>query len=276
MKILLAVPSKNRWREDEIKKNTLSWLQFTEYDWQVFVEHHEYKLYKKITSNVVDIGVNNSGIGGVGFVKTKIQEYAIENGYDLIMSIDDDLNSIACPRIDGFKGKVSTQERVKIKWDWMIRESIDAFEIFPKLGGVSVFEGGGKFKVKDLDVWMKVNQRLETCYIVRTELYCPPRCIEIPVFQDFSTYIYLRVLGYFTLTSGITGWHVRNPVGQGSGGCQDYDRLKLAMKAKKILTEIYPDLKWRDRRGEKIWGWEPSFRSTKMEDLIKTAKLGLE
>jgi len=266
LRILLAVPSKNRFRENQIQKDTMKWIIYTEYDWMIFVEHKEVKEYRKFTKNVVDIGENKWGLG---YSKLKIQEYAIENGYDIIFSIDDDLSSIACPRDSSMnfsKRKVSIQERVEIKWDWMIRESLDAFKMFPNLGAVAVFEGGGKFKVKDLDIWMGVNKRLETCYMCRTELYCSPRCLEIPVFQDFSTYIFVRVSGYFTLLSGITGWHISHPVGQGDGGLQSFNRKELALRAKKVLSEMYPTLKWRDRP-TKLWAIEPDFRRTKIQDL---------
>lgn len=73
-------------------------------------------------------------------------------------------------------------------------------------------------------------------------------------------------MGYFTLLSGITGWHVANPVGQGSGGLQSFNRAKLAQQSKKVLSELFPTLVWRDRP-TKHWLVEPDFRRTKLETL---------
>lgn len=262
MKVLLAVPTKNRYREHQIQKNTLSWIVHTKYDWRLFVEPQDYDNYRKLTKNIVRIDQNDKGLG---YSKVCIKQYAEKNGYDVVFKIDDDIINFQYTGFGRTVKNLTKEKRVRDKVDPLIENSVKAFKIFKDLGGISIVYGGGKYKSEVVEEWMAVNKRLQTCYLIRTELLCPPSCGILPCFEDFSTYLNLRKKGYFTLQYGLTGM-IYEEVGANDGGIQDFNREKLAIKAKAILQALYPGLKWRPRP-EKAWKFEPDLRRTNLNKL---------
>jgi len=264
MKILIAVPTKDRYRPTEIVKNTLSWLVYSRFDWKLFVEPQDVKHYLSAIpehrKNIISLKYNNRGLS---YCKREIQRYAESRGYELVFKIDDDIERWRNTG-GGKKGTLTQAERTRNIFDVMIDKSIEAFKAISELGGVSLPYGGGKLKTEEIEDWVAVNRRLQTCYIVRTELLCPPRCDEIKVFEDFSTFLYLISRGYITLLYGRTGMDVV-PVGKNSGGHQSFNRKRNAELAKDVLSELFPALKW--KRVDKVWKWEPDLRFTKLDEI---------
>lgn len=90
MNLLIAVLSRNRYRENQIIRNTFSWLQYSKYDFKIFVEPDEYEDYCNAVgvNNTVSVERNNINIGGS---KAYVQKWALQHGYDLILKCDDDI-----------------------------------------------------------------------------------------------------------------------------------------------------------------------------------------
>ena len=265
MKLLIAVPSKGRAKEFE--KDTYSWLQYTRFDWNVFIEPGEYDDYIKVVRHpkfLVTIPENNRGLG---YCKTQIKKYAEERGYDLVFKVDDDVLSWRDPMNRGLghnAPKTTKEYKCKYLFDVLIKDSLKLFKAYPECGGVSIMYGQD-MKTFSGETWIGINNRLQTNYIVLIKLLAPPGSSLNIVFEDFNTYLNLRKRGYYTVRYGLTGADVR-PVGINEGGWQSFDRGKLAERAKDFLSKIYKGLVWKRVEGKK-WQWEPDFRKTNFDDL---------
>lgn len=240
MKILVAVPSKNR--AEELVKYTYSWLSKVEgldIDYRIFVEPQDYDSYG--VDNLVNIGQNDQGLF---FVKQFIYDYALENGYDAIFKVDDDVRGWT-----NYRAKQGPEDSAKtfIK---IIEESVKQFNKHPEIKAVGFpysFQMFSQFE------WAKSN-RLQTCYLVRTESFSPKEGVS--VFEDFYTALRIRVNGGMILRYGLSGIDLGNGVGKGKGGLQMFDRDELAKKEIEIMKELYPMLTVKEVKG-KSWSVEP-------------------
>lgn len=250
MKVLLAIPSKNR--AEILSKYTLKWLLALplELEWRVFVEPQDYEQYTKIVdpARLVQIADNDRGLS---FSKGIIKLYAQEHGYDFVFKLDDDVRGFT-----DFRKTCTPQETA----DLLVRvlgELEVYFKEYPKLGAVSFpyrnemfLDGLAQKKVK----------RLQTCYLVRTHLlYSNPR---LKVFEDFANGLYVLTNGYSIVQWYRVGIDLGVEVGKGTGGLQSFDRVALAQESFDVLREIYPPLLF--KRVEKPWKIEPDLRSVKL------------
>ena len=247
MRLLIAVPSKNRYREDQIIRNTFSWLQYSEYDFKIFVEPSEYENYCKAVGakNVVSVEKNNINIGGS---KCYIQKWALEHGYDLILKCDDDIWNWRDFKNGWFpyQGKTSgipMKERkracAEFVFDKAMEDSIQLFEQRPDVGCVSYFYGQMMFH-KPGTKWTTFNCRPATVYMTRAELLAPERQSEIHQFEEFYSWYNMRKLGYVCPRYGLAGFHIDGNYASNSGGLQDFIRRKMTIESMKILNEIWP------------------------------------
>lgn len=107
----------------------------------------------------------------------------------------------------------------------------------------------------DKGKWTGINQRLQSCYIVRTDSFHADR--RISVFEDLANFLYIRVANGIVLRYGDAGLDVED-VGTNPGGHQDFDRRVAAEKELLELRKIYPGLKFKKVTG-KNWDVEPDF-----------------
>lgn len=252
MKILIAVPSKNR--VQGLKKNTLSWLKHSKYDWKVFVEPQDETSYAEVVdkNKTVVLDQNDQGLG---YAKKAIKAYAEDNNYDLIFKVDDDITAWRNIANRGKKGSKTrhptTKEEYAEIFDKIISDSLEIFNRYPEMGGVSLPYGNQMLAVKK---WTHLNARLQTAYITRTELFIPETGGRYHVFEDFATYMWIRKKGFKTLRYGLTGIDCEQ-VGSNAGGHQDFDRLAEAKREAEELRKIYPALQFKEV--DKPWEIEP-------------------
>lgn len=247
MKILIAVPSKNR--AVAIMKDTLRWLPETRYDWRVFVEPQDFPAYLAAgipDDRLIQLKENNKGLG---YAKKTIYDWAVEYKYDLIFKLDDDIKNWY-----GADRKRSLQP-VAV-FEKAIDDSIQVMKFREDVMAVSfpysfqMFDAGKK--------WTNVNLRTQTAYIVRTNCIFPDE--RISVFEDFATFIFIRVVkNGLVLRYGLAGMDCAD-VGVNKGGHQEFNREEKAKAEIEYLREIYPALTFRPVKG-KAWTIEPDMRN---------------
>ena len=254
-KILIAVPSKNRYRDNEIHRKTLSWLQHTQYDFRVFVEPQDKKNYSSVP-NLVILDKNN---GGLGYAKSFIHKYAVKNDYDYIFKVDDDVYRWRDIRNRGLgigkSGGTTKQEYCRI-FERIIEDSFEILEDTPNIGAISLPYGN---EISEIQKFTEINKRLQSCYLIRTNLFYDERLVNISTMEDFATFFNVLKKGYYTVRYGLTGIDCER-VGVNSGGIQDFDRRKQNELEKQILEELHPEIVW--KRVQKNWNWEPDLRKT--------------
>lgn len=248
MKLLVAVPSRNRFRENEILRNTWSWLQHSKFDKKVFVEPDEYDDYCKAIGkeNVVMHKKNNIGIGGA---KKSIQKYALKNGYDLVLKCDDDIWNWrdfknGWYRYHGNASGVPMSDRKKANaedvFDRAMEDSIELFENYDEVGAVMYLYGQMMFHQPGTK-WTNFNSRLATVFMSRANLLAPPRSGEVHQFEEFYTWLELRKKGFVAPQYGLAGFHVDGDSHMNSGGLQDFNRTKMTNESIAIFNELYGD-----------------------------------
>lgn len=255
MRILVAVPS--RGRSKTIFKRTLRWVGRTGFVVKVFVEPQEieqyragiedanYRYYLDLKPDMfVDIGENDKGLG---FAKSFIKKYAEENNFDLVFKMDDDVLRF------NQQGKNKDDDRMVINFATMVGQCRVVFGRYKDLAAIG-FPYRNELFGKDLKLWPAINQRLQSCYIIRTEYLQG----GFDTFEDQAQFIYIRSLNKVTLRYGLMGIDCA-AVGKEKGGLQLFDRKRLAEEELKRLRDIYPALEV-EPTPHKPWPFEPSFK----------------
>jgi len=269
MKILVACPSKAR--SETILKNTLKFLQndYFEFDFKIFIEPQDKIKYQKLTGKFFILSDNDKGLH---FAKKSIQQYAIENNYDYIFKIDDDVNNIRLPELIGSKIRKEIVDKQTIfpkrveALNLLINDSLEMFNEFNQtIGAVSIMYGSD-FHAYTGEKWLSFNNRLQSNYIIKTDLFCSE--IKAMCYEDFTTFLNVLSKGHNTIRYGLTALEVE-PVGKNQGGIQNFNRKTLALKEMEQLKSAYPEVVWK-KVENKGWDFEPDFRATKS---IKTIKI---
>lgn len=265
--ILICVPSKGR--VDSIQKQTLAWLQYSKYDWMVFVEPQEYDQYAEIvpSDKLFELPENNKGLG---YSKLIMKEVATELGYDYIFKMDDDTCKWAHPGVRGNNTRrkngepvfVATMEMICHEvFDPMVDKCIQALDQMDEVGGIT-FKYRNEVRECDLSIdFDSINKRFQSCYIVRTHLLLG----KYQTYDDFMCFFNVRKEGYITLTYHRTGMDYI-PIGSNSGGIQSFNRRQAALAEKEEIEREYGDLvKWKSV--DKDWDYEPDVRA--MRDFVQ-------
>lgn len=250
MKLLIAIPSKGR--ASSIYKKTLRWAVRTGFDVRVFVEPQEIKEYRDAANlgnydnytdvtdeHFVDIEKTDQGLG---YAKQFIKDYATKNGYDLVFKMDDDVL-----RFTG-RGRAKPDEAMIMDFAEMVATCRSTFGKYPDVGAIGFPYSFELWEVKE---WTALNARLQTCYIIRTDLIQS----GFNALEDFAQYVYLRSLNKVTLRYGKLGIACTK-IGSNVGGHQAFDREALTNEEMPKLREIYPALKFKPVKG-KTWSIEP-------------------
>tara|TARA_R110002073_G_C9255902_1_gene562992 strand:- start:44 stop:757 length:714 start_codon:yes stop_codon:yes gene_type:complete len=231
MKCLVCIPSKGR--PNNIKKFVEPFMKRLCLDYKIFVEPQDLESYN--FKNIISLGANNKGLG---YSMLQAKKYCTENGYDICFKIDDDVLSIG-----------------EIEKD--INKILDAFKI-KKIGAV-VFPYDFEFYAKTKKLFTRVNKRVQTCYLIRTEIFNPQQGVS--TFEDFYQFLNIISKGYNTL---YCSKHLIkcNAVGSGNGGLQDFDRSEMAIKEINIFKSIDPTIEVISKPN-KPWKYEPKFTDKK-------------
>jgi hypothetical protein len=250
MKLLIAIPSKGR--ADSIFKRTLRWVPRTGFQYKVFVEPQEIEQYRAMAQDgnynnylemtdddFVDIGQRDQGLG---YAKEFIQRYATEHGYQLVFKMDDDVLRF------NNRGKNKPDDEMVLEFHKMVIACRGAFERYPDVGAIGFPYRNELFEPKE---WSAINARLQSCYLIRTELIQH----GFNTLEDFAQYIYIRSQNKVTLRYGLMGIDAAD-VGKNKGGMQLFDRSAMVEDELARLRAIYPALKYKHVDG-KSWNIEP-------------------
>jgi hypothetical protein len=231
MKCLLFIPSKAR--PGVLSSNALPFAKRTGLDYRIFVEPQDAQAYTM--NNVVHLKENDRGLG---YATSAAKEYAVRNGYELMFKVDDDVQAI---------GNVEQD----------LPRLIKAFEI-PSVGAIC-FPYSFEFYAKTNKLFTKVNKRIQTCYMIRTEAFSPSP--QVSTFEDFYQFLLLRQAGYDTLYCSKHDIKCK-PVGGGKGGLQVFDRKEMAKREIAIFQSIDPSITVISKPN-KPWKYEPKFTGSK-------------
>lgn len=251
MKLLIAIPSKGR--SDTIFKRTLRWVTRTGFDVRVFVEPDELETYRegaRLANGEYYLDINDGQFvdienknGGLGYVNEFIRKYALENGYDLIFRMDDDVL-----RFIG-RGRVPIDDKMIIDFCTMVAQCRKAFGRYKDLAAIGFPYRNELYNPK---TWSLINARLQTCYIIRTE----DMIGGYDSFSDFAQYIQIRANNRITLRYGLLGIDCA-AIGKTAGGQKLIPELKQkAEKEIERLREVHPALKVKRVTGMH-WDVEP-------------------
>lgn len=231
MKCLVCIPSKGR--PQNIKKYTEPFMDRLKLDYKIFVEPQDAKNYN--FKNIIVHNENNIGLGGA---LLSAKSYALKNGYDTILKIDDDVIGIG--EIENDLNKIS-----------------DAFKI-DKVSAIC-FPYSFEFYAKTNKMFTRENKRIQTAYFIKTDRFRPSK--EVSTFEDFYQFLQIIVKGEKTL---YCSKHLINcnEVGAGSGGLQMFDRAKMAIQEINIFKQIDQTITV-IHKPKKLWKYEPKFTHLK-------------
>ena len=250
MKLLIAVLSKGR--AEKIIKHTMRWLPRTGFDVRVFVEPQEYNQYLERLNHgdyenrthfppehLINIGENDKGLS---FVKGFIKQYALDNGYALVFKMDDDVLRF------NSRGKNKPDDEMVMEFAGMVGTCRKTMGEYPDVGAIGF---GYRNELHEKKRWTLINARLQTCYLIRTELLQD----GFNTTEDFAQYLYIRSLNKVTLRYGLLGIDCAD-VGKNKGGLQMFDRQAQFEEEAERLKEIYPAVQFKKVEG-KSWLYEP-------------------
>lgn len=231
MKILVCIPSKGR--SENIKKYTISFLKRLNLDYRIFIEPQDKPFYNY---DFIEVhSENNIGLGGA---LVNCKKYAEQNGYDIILKIDDDVTAIGAIEND----------LDKILKAFLINE-ISAI----------CFPYDFEFYSKTDKMFTRVNKRLQTAYFIKTNRFRPSK--DVSTFEDF--YQFLQIINNKEKTLFCSKHLIKcNAVGKGSGGLQMFDRELMAKKEINIFKNIDKTIEV-IVKNNKSWKYEPKFTDKK-------------
>lgn len=249
MKTLIAIPSKAR--SETLAKYSLAWLHLLPdtIPWRVFIEPQDVAEYDAVLTpdQYVVLPENNQGLG---YSKEHIKQYAIDNFYDVVFKMDDDVRGFT-----DFRRRTTPEETAKLLAH-LIPQWGQMFEVFPTLGAIAF---PYRNELYDRTEWERT-KRLQTAYLIRVSCMHADR--RVSTFEDFAAGLYALTRGYFLQKYGLVGLDLGVKVGGGTGGLQKFNRKELALKELDRLREIYPPLTY--RVVDKPWEIEPDIRSVKL------------
>lgn len=254
MKLLVAIPSKGR--SKAIFKRTMRWVTRSGFDVKVFVEPAEIEAYRANIADAnhenyldikpeqfIDIGKNDQGLG---YVNTFMANYALENDFDLVFRMDDDVLRF------NERGKNRPDDEMIIAFATMVGRCRVTFGRYRDLAAIGFGYRNELFEPKE---WSVINGRLQTCYIIRTE----DMIGGYDTFADFAQYIHIRANNRMTVRYGLLGIDCAD-VGKTPGGQKLVPDLdKKAHNEIKRLHKIYPALQTKKVKGMH-WSVEPALR----------------
>jgi len=235
MKLLIAIPSKSR--PYQIAKDTVRWLKdLKSYTWKVFVEPDELIHYELTCGeeNCIDIGENNKGLG---YVTRFIGQYAINNQYDLVFFLNDDMPHFISKKIG--KGKSGyTVEVVNM----LLEDIIPDISKDSKIGAVRItgamnhiYEMNGKQRK-----YTHKGVPLYHAWIVRPK-YLAKLKDRFTHNNDTIVWLYIHKDNCYTLNYGLAAVSYKD--GKNSGGLQMFDRNQLTKDTFNELIKEFPDIK---------------------------------
>jgi len=198
MKLLIAIPSRSR--AALLDKCVLPWLlqclPKLEYaTFTVFIEPKQRSEYGKVVDSMHIIELPKNDMGNE-FACDWIGHYALENKYDVVLKLDDDVRGFVC-RFSSRK----EPDKVKSLFVQMVQDCMHVFGKEPKVGGIGFPYSHQMWELKQ---WLSVNSRLQTCYMVRASHMRTP-WEHLHHWEDFYRYLRILSMNQITLRYGLAG-----------------------------------------------------------------------
>jgi len=232
MKVLLAIPSFNR--PYEIEKKCGFWLKKLEgIDWKLFVRDEQYLYYAQSIpeDHLVSINVNSfrETINAIG-------KYAIDNKYDLVHKVDDDMS---------FKklGKAKKTDCHEVYVE-SYNEIIKRFFEDPELFGLSISKPMHHIRNKGT-LWTRQNKAMYGNQFLRSQIMNLPEGVEL--FDDIYFTLLIHKLGKKTLT--YSGAYEDSIMLKNAGGLQSINRNKLSSETIAIMQTMFLNVKIGNYKG---------------------------
>ena len=236
MKMLITVPSKGR--AYAIDKRTLKWLPDVkspiQTDWKVFVEPQDYRYYKQTvpTDHLITLPDNDQGLS---YVVKCVREYALKEGYDLVMWLDDDCTGYV--RCDG-KDPARNCEA-------FLSDVLGYFESMPDVGNIGTIDNVSGYMLPVIRKNLNSNNKITvgwkpaySVYIIRAELLTYDLRLKSRI--DVMVNLGVWAQGYRTVMYNYTAM---NHEQQTNGGGLNYDHKQRVLDndaACDIICEHYP------------------------------------
>jgi hypothetical protein len=226
MKVLVAIPSYNR--PYDIEKKCGYWLkELIDIDWKVFVRKEQFVYYSQVipAEHIVCINVETyrETINEIGF-------YAIQNGYNLVHRIDDDM---AFKKL-GMSKKSDCAKVYQETYKNVVQKFIEDENVY----GISVSKPMFHIRTKDL-MFARENKAMYGNQWLRTTIMHLPKGIEL--YDDIFMTLKILKIGKKTLT--YTGSYEDSTCYTNAGGLQSVNRNELGLKTIKCMQEFFPEVK---------------------------------
>ncbi len=232
--MLVIVPSKAR--ASQLARLTGAWLFPSEVTYRILVEPQDVEAYKEYVSpsNMLVLPENDRGME---YAEAIGKQWADDNFYDTVFKIDDDIVGWASLKD---KGKGSAKARDNVKRFLNIVRDIEEPLKNENCGGISF---GYRQEFWHDKTWYAINQRFQTCYVVKTKLYRPS--LESPRRGKWEDYInFLRVIedGHKVIRYG--KYQMDTRVGEEAGKNGSFYSREKADFMLMVIGEVKSEFPW--------------------------------
>jgi hypothetical protein len=239
-KCLILVPTKGR--PQNMQKFTLPLLDKIGLDYKLIIEGNELDSYLAQGVNIDNVVVLQEYNKGICYSLKAGATYALENNYNLVFKIDDD--------IKGFGGEISEDIQKLID---IIDDDIKAVA-FPY-----------KFEFYSIDkkrLFSHYNKRTQTCYIIDANYFLGEQYDSLEDFYKFYKIINDNKKTIFCCKYAIDCV----PVGTNAGGFQSFDRRKLHYTDAIKMKTVDPSVKIIVKE-DRNWVYECKFTDKKYRSI---------
>lgn len=224
-KVLIAIPSKRRAAQFFGTQGSFRVIAPLHLDWRLFLEPSDAPAYhaqapEGLQLPVVLLPLENQGLG---YALIRVKQYALDNGYDYVFKMDDDVFNWAMP---------SRSQRVADGPKAFSIVYARCLEILVQYPALSAIGFRYSFEMYTMDEELQPAKRLQTCYLIKPEHWHPRP--EISTFEDFYTTAKLKAAGLLYVRYCLTGFSCPK-VGSNQGGCQSFDRAAQAERELSIF-----------------------------------------
>lgn len=247
MNTIILIPSKNR--SFQLECETGQWLFNAGFPYKIIVEPQNLEEYSKKfgADNMLPLKENDKGME---YAQFHGKQFALENGYDFIFKIDDDIHGWATI----FKGDTKNNTE---RFQLLMQEIQKPME-HPSCAGISF---GYRQEFWHDKQWLGVNQRFQTCYVVRTNLYRPlEQGYSMGMWEDMINFLRVIEDGHKVLRYG--RYLMDTEVESGMpGGLTDYYKKRTPEQYASVIENLRKEFPWLPFRQKDDGRIEPDFNN---------------
>lgn len=242
MKILIIIPSKGR--PIQLKALTGDWLFKSGIDYKILIEPQDMNAYWEF-ENILQLPENDMGME---YAQLQGKLYAEQHGYDVIFKIDDDIEGWTT--MNKKDKKSNTNRFLQIIKD--IEKPLEKDEIV----GISF---GYRQEFWHDKTWFGINQRFQSCYVVKTKYYQPYlyQYNGKGMWEDMINFLRVIKDGHKVLRYGKYQMDTRVESGM-EGGLTDWYKQRNLEQYKQTLEGFKKEFPWMTFRQKKNGRLEPA------------------